>query len=163
MTVNLRDLIREVADGSSLRGPREIAEKVAENIPAKHVRAALAETLVAYVREELTRARAVPVSPAAGKANSARSSKVRAVREAWRRVLAGQFHVGEGRWERLADCSYEAVTFLANERREMAARNAAAAEMFERLGEQMRQHRASVVAELPEPLLAEILSAEAAS
>lgn len=157
--VDLRAMIREVADGSSLRGPREIAAKVAENVPAKNLRAALAEALVAYVREELTRLRAVPTSTAApGNRNSGRSSKVAAIREAWRRTLAGQFHVGKGRWEKLADCTYEQVAFLATERREQAERNAAAAAVFERLGEAMRKARAAVVADMPDETLAEILS-----
>lgn len=164
MSLNLHALIREIADGSSLRGPREIAAKVAENIPTKHVRAALAEALVAYVREELTRARAIhPVTPAAGNVNSGRSSKVAAIRDAWRRTLAGQFHVGAGQWERLADCSYEQVAFLATERRDQAERNAAAADMFERLGKAMRKHAATVVADVPESTLAQILNAEVAS
>lgn len=157
--IDLRAMVREIADGSSLRGPREIAAKVAENVPAKQVRAALAEALVAYVREELTRARAVPAAPApAGNRNSGRSSKVAAIREAWRRTLAGQFHVGEGRWARLAECSYEQVAFLAAERRDQAARNAAMAAVFERLATAMRTHGAAVVGDVPDETLAEILS-----
>jgi hypothetical protein len=162
-TVNLRALIRDIAENSSLRGPREIAAKVAENIPAKQVRAALAEALVAYVREELTRARATSAPVLPGNVNSARSSKVAAIRDAWRRTLAGQFHVGAGVWQRLADCSREQVMFLAAERREMAERNAAAADMFDRLGAAMRKRHAKVVADLSEPVLAELLSAAVAS
>jgi hypothetical protein len=161
-TLNLRALIRDIADNSSLRGPREIAAKVAESIPNRQVRAALAEALVAYVREELTRARATTAPVLTGNVNSARSSKVAAIR-GWRRTLVGQFHVGAGVWQRLADCSYEQVVFLAAERREMAERNAAAADMFDHLGATMRKRHAKVVADLPEPVLAELLSVAVAS
>lgn len=161
---DLHALVRSITEGSSLRGPREIAAKVAENVPAGKRLAALEEALVPYVRIYLQHARQ-PASPAptaarTGNRNSARSSKAAAIREGWKKTLAGQFHVGGGEWQTLADCSYENVMFLAGERRTTAARTAAVAEMFETLAEAMREAKVKHVRELPESVLAQILTAE---
>lgn len=164
---DLHALVRSVTETSGLLGPREIAAKVAENVPRAKLRDALAAALVPFVREDLTRLRATaPIGPrpsAPSNRNSARSPKVRAVREAWRKVLAGQVHVGHGQWQVLADCSYDNVVFLANERHEVARRTAASGDRFERLASAMKKHKVSRVSELPESVLAEILSDEAAA
>lgn len=164
---DLLGLVRSVTDGSGLRGPREIAAKVAENVPARQRLAALEQALIPYVREFLTRARSVaPVTPIqAGprNRNSANSSRVSAIREAWRKTLTGQFHVGHGQWSVLADCSFDAVMFIAGERRENARRNAAAADMFERLADAVQAASADRVGDLPEWVLAEILTVEVAA
>ena len=161
---DLHALVRDIAD-SGLLGPREIAAKVAENVPGSRLREALALALVPYVREFLTRARQpVVVSPQkARNVNSARSAKVQAIREGWRRVVSGQFHVGNGQWQVLADCSYEQVMFLVAERQEQARRNAAAAEMFERLADVMKRRKVARVGDLPESVLADILTIEDAA
>ncbi len=159
---DLHALVRSVTDGSSLRGPREIAAKVAENVPANKRLAALEDALVPYVRIYLQHARQ-PASPApkqTGNRNSARSSKVTAIREGWKKTLAGQFHIGAGEWQALADCTYENVAFLAAERRDVAARTVAAAEMFEALANAMRKAKVNHVRDLPESVLAQILTAE---
>lgn len=162
---DLHALVRSVTDGSGLLGPREIAAKVAENVPANKRLAVLQEALVPYVRIYLQHARQ-PISAAptgTGNRNSARSSKVSAIREGWRKTLAGQFHVGGGEWQTLADCSYENVAFLAAERRDVAARTIAAAEMFEALAKAMRKAKVDHVRELPESVLARILTTEDAA
>lgn len=161
---DLHAVVRSVTETSGLLGPREIAAKVAENVAQKHLRQALAVALVPFVREELTRRRApAPLAPrpATSNRNSARSPKVRAVREAWRKVLAGQVHVGRGQWQVLADCSYENVLFLATERHETARRTAASGDRFQRLADAMKKHKVGRVSELPDAVLAEILSDEA--
>lgn len=164
---DLSGLVRSVTDGSGLRGPREIAAKVAENVPARQRLAALEQALIPYVREYLTRARnaapVTPISAAPRNRNSANSSRVTAIREAWRKTLVGQFHVGHGQWAVLADCSFDAVMFIAGERRENARRNAAAADMFERLADAVRVASADRVGDLPESVLAEILTVEVAA
>lgn len=161
---DLHALVRSVSDGGGLLGPREIAAKVAENVPAKLRLAALEEALVPYVREYLTRARSVrPLIPVSGSRNSARSSKVAAIRDGWRRTLAGQFHVGSGQWQVLADCSYENVLFLAAERHENARRSAAAAGMFDALADAMKSAGVDRAGDLSESVLADVLSVEAAA
>lgn len=165
----LRSLVRAVTETSGLRGPREIAAKVAENVPDGQLRAALAEALVAYVRESLTRQRRIlnlttlSAPSHVGALNSARSSKVAAIRESWRRTLAGQFHVGHGQWEVLADCSVAQVAFIAHERREHARRNAHVAGMFDELAVAMKRRKATRVGDLPGPTLAQILTSEVAA
>jgi hypothetical protein len=162
---DLHSLVRSVTDGSGLRGPREIAAKVAENVPAGKRLTALEEALVPYVRVYLQHARqpAPPAPTGVGARNSARSSKVHAIREGWRRTLAGQFHVGAGHWQVLADCSYENVTFLAGERHENARRSAATAAMFDQLAEAMRSDGVDRVGDLPDSVLAQILATEVAA
>lgn len=159
---DIHQTIRSTIAGSSLRGPREIAGKVAENVPQKHLRSVLAATLQEFVRQELQKARR-PLSPVASAPRSGRSAKVSAIRDGWRKTLAGQFHVGNSEWQVLADCSYENVQFLAAERHEHARRTAAAGAMFDALAEAMKAHGVDRVGDLPESVLASILTQEVAA
>jgi len=160
---DLRTNVRKVIEESSLRGPQEIAAKVAENVPQKHLRTALSSALVEFVRQELQKARR-PLAPVSGsRPRSNPSAKVAAIREGWRRTLAGQFHVGDGRWQVLADCGYGEVLFLAGERFEHARRTNVAGQMFEALAEAIQGHGVDRAGDLPEPVLADILSREAAA
>lgn len=158
---DLRTNVRKVIEESSLRGPQEIAAKVAENVPQKYLRKALATSLVEFVRQELQKARR-PLSPVS-RPRSNPSAKVAAIREGWRKTLAGQFHVGSGRWEVLANCGYDEVMFLAGERFEHARRTNAAGQMFEELAEAIQAHGVGRAGDLPEQVLADILSREAAA
>lgn len=156
---DLHALVRSVNDGSSFANPRDFAEKVAENVPSKALREALAEALVPFCRIFWQQQRSV-VTPMPSARNSARSSKSRAIREAWRRTLAGHFHIGDGAWLPLAECSYENVCYLAAERHENARRSTAVGAMFDGLAEAMKEHGVGRAGELPESVLAQILTTE---
>src|SRR5688572_9456756 len=126
---NLKHEIKKVIDSTDLANPHDIAAKVAESIPAKLLRVALAQALPELVRVELGRARthAVPQPTTA----SNRSSKVTGIREAWRRHLRDRVHVGRGIWQMLADCTAENFRAAAEERRANAAANLAAADRYD--------------------------------
>lgn len=158
---DLRANVRKVTEESSLRGPHEIAAKVAENVPPTHLRKALALALVDFVRQELMKARRSNLDLGIARVRSNPSARVAAIRDGWRRTLAGQFHIGNGQWEILANCGYEQVVFLAAERHEHARRNAAAGAMFEALAAAIQSHGVTRAGDLPEQVLAGILSREA--
>jgi hypothetical protein len=162
-------LVRRLIAETSLRGPRELGDKATEMVPAKHLRDALRQAMPHLVRYELQHDRRYTPPAAAtsrqartGEAsermpgrnvNSARSSKAAAIREGWRKVITGQFHVGGKKWEVLADCSYEQVVFMAGERREKAAKNSWWAGRFTETAQEMRKHGVNRVGDLPEDVL----------
>lgn len=159
-TFSLRAEIKKVVDETDLTDPRDIAAKVAENVPAKLLRDALAQALPELVRVELTRARSGQPAPTAAPAN--RSSKVAAIRDAWRRHLRDRIHVGRGVWQMLADCTAENLRVAADERRQNAAANLAAADRFDRYAAALEEHKVARFADLPESVQAELLGAEEA-
>jgi hypothetical protein len=119
---DLRALVRSVIDETDLPSPRDIAAKDAEMVPDEHLRAALALALVSLAHDEVTRTRMANVASAAP---SAKVAAIRAAAETWRRALHDRVHVGAGDWKLLADCTADDLAFAAEERREMARRNAA--------------------------------------
>lgn len=155
---SLKAEIKKVVDTTDLADPREIAAKVAENIPAKMLRQALAQALPELVRVELTRSRRPPTAPAP----SAHSAKRTAIAEMWRRHLRDRVHIGQSGWLLLGDCSAENFRTAAAERRALAIANSAAAEKYDRYADACDEHGVDRFADLPEALQAELLQGEAA-
>ncbi len=143
---DLREAVHAVVNDTDLASPREIAAKVAENVPQRHLRAALADALVDYVRDELGRMRGR--RGRAGRPGSY-SPKRAAIADMWRHELRDRIHVGDAQWKLLGDCTYDDLAKAAAERREQARRNAARAAFYENLAELVREHGAATVAELP--------------
>lgn len=157
---SLAALIRQVIDETDLATPDEIADKVAEMVPSRQLRAAIAELLREVVRVELTRTRSNPVPVARRIANP--SAKVRGLRQmadAWRRRLRDRIHIGQGpdAWKLLADCTATDFRFAADERRTMAAGILAAATEYESFAEALETHKVSRFADLPESVQADLL------
>lgn len=160
---NLRAAVRDVIDSTDLADPRDVAAKVAKDIPSKELRRALAEALVTFVRVEfghirMASSRQLPEQPA-----SARSAKVAAFRvhaEQWRRKLRDRIHVGGSEWLLLADCSFENLTLAAEERRQMAVSNAAAADRYERYAKAVEAAGVERFGDLDEDTLRDLLADE---
>lgn len=150
-TFDLRAAVRHVLDTTDLADPRDIATKVAENVPANQRIYALTTALDPYVREAIQRRR--NSNPIIGSASPRTgSSKVAAI-QAYARALRDQVHVGAGAWKPLGDCTYDDLMFAAEERREHARQNAAAAERYQTLADLVRDEGAARVADLPVEVL----------
>lgn len=152
---NLKVEIKKIIDTTDLADPRDIAVKVAESIPAKLLREALAQALPELVRVELGRVRQYNPAPTTG---PNRSSKVTAIRDAWRRHLRDRIHIGRGVWQMLADCTAENFRAAAEERRVNAARSLALADRYDRYAEACETHGVDRFADLPESVQAELLA-----
>lgn len=165
---DLRAEIRNVLDGTGLTDPRDIATKVAENIPAKFRLAALRVALVPLVEQVNQQRRmssAITGTGAGTDRPASRSAKVSAIRDAWQVALRDRIHVGQGpaAWKLLGDCGYDDLMFAASERREHARRNAAKARRYAALAELLHTHGVATVGELPTDALADTLTSERAA
>lgn len=159
-TYDLRADVRAVLDSSNLTDPGEIADKVAESIPASALRAALHVTLRSYVRQVMaeTRTNSAPNfrSPAAG-----RSVKVQAIRDGWQRQLDNRVHVGDSEWKLLGDCTYEDLLACAAEREAIAARNQSMARYYRGLAGLVAEHDTAALRDVPAEVLMPALGAVA--
>lgn len=150
-TFSLSAAVRAVIDETNIADPRELAAKVAEGVPSKHLRDALAEALATYVRVQFTRDREPVPVPVPNR--SAKVAALQAHAERWRRVLLDRVHVGNGCWSLLTDCSYDHLMFMVAERRANAAANLAAADRYAALADLVQHHRVARVGDLPDTVL----------
>lgn len=160
---DIRKAVHAVMAETDLTSPEEIAAKVAEDVPAKALRAVLARVLRTYVRIELGISRmptmhvpdpANPVSsPNIRTPGSARSAKVRAIREAAPGWLRDRVYIGNHIWKMIGDCTYENLRYLESERVDNAERSRAAAARYGRLADLVKKHKAARVADLPAHVL----------
>jgi hypothetical protein len=158
---DIRNAVRQAIEETDLAQPEDIAAKVTENVPSKHLRQVLEEVLRDYVRIELGRqrrnvAQPVPLAePGAilpSKAHSIStpgSAKVRAIRDAAPRWLATRVHVGCSTWKSLGDCTYEDLTFLVSERLGNAEQLRLKANQYQQLANLVQRYKVSFVADLP--------------
>lgn len=154
-------LIRQVIDETDLASPTDLADKVAEMVPPRQVRAALAEALPHLVRIELGRQRSAPPGDQPRRISN-RSSKVVALRgyaDAWRSRLRERLHVGQGRdaWKVLADCAASDFRFAADERRAFASGALSAASEYDSFAVALETHGVDRFADLPDAVQAELL------
>jgi hypothetical protein len=167
---SLRTLVRDVLATSNEDHPALLAVEVFAKIPARDRAEALKQALREYVAVEITRARVTPGghslldhharSAAEGDApaQNIRRSRAALSREGWRAALRDRIHAAAGTWRRLADCGENELLFAADELDTMAARNAAKAETYRTLAKYVAEEGVTSVAELPDTLLAEVLS-----
>ena len=112
---NLRALVRDVLDHSTLKTPDEVAAEVAKRIPRTRTADALRQAMRTFVRQVISEERphgSHAVRPPVG---SSRSSKVAAIRDGWQRKLRARYHVGGGAYEFLGECTAENLIFIASE------------------------------------------------
>lgn len=166
---NLRALIRDVADSSTIADPATLADEVARRIGPKQRADALAQALPTVVQHVVSRDRA-QVTPGgqrladAHRGPSARgSSKVAGIRETWRRMLRDRIAVGPARddWKFLADCTATDLQFAAEIREEHARRNAARADQLRELADRLARAGVATVGQLPDSDLGAALGAAA--
>lgn len=155
MDFNLRALVREVAESSTLTDPGSLADEIARRIPAEHVHDAFVQMLRPYVRELITKDRSFGTPTDHHEApRPGRSWKRDGIRAHWRRVLRERVHVGVGPadWKFLGDCGREDLLFAAAERRQMAEANLAKAAQFEQIAALLDDDK--TVRDLPDDTLA---------
>lgn len=159
---DLRAAVKHVLATSSLTDPGEIADKVAESIPAKSLRAVVREMLRAYVRQINNEGRTYSppnFQPSSSghpnrdthtqSAAAGRSSKVRAIREGWQRQLTVRYHVGHGVHKMQVDMTYDDFMFGANERDSIAERNSAWARVLRARAGLLTEHDVETFGDLP--------------
>lgn len=147
----IRKTVRAVIDETDLTTPEEIAAKVAESVPARQLRAVLAEVLQEYVRSELGRQERRS-SLAMGHVPSAKRAAIVTYAQAWLR----QRVVVAGEWKTTGDCTREDCIALADERQRHAEQNAAAAALWRARADLLRRHRVERLGELPVDALADV-------
>lgn len=158
--VSLRTLIRDTIADADSADPVEIAEVVADRVPARQRRDALAYCLAPLVADmlreqhnramdDLSRARRTPTA-------SAKVAAFQSLGDAWRRALDTFLPTADGR-KRLADCTRDDLLFAARVRRDQAAASVAHAENYEAWAAVMKKHRVMHMGDLPEHVLATYL------
>lgn len=157
---NLRALVRDVLESSTLADPTDVANEVMRRIPKSSQRAALVQALRAFVRQVISEQRmsiritdGQPTLPVVG------SAKVAARRE-WAQALRLRVAGLDG-WKSLADCTYADLLHAAKERREQARRNSAKARQYELLASLLTEHSADRVRDLPQDVLRNAFEAAA--
>lgn len=169
---NLRALIREVCDSSTIADPATLAKEVGKRIGRNQQREALEQALPTLVQHVISRSRSGATDTPGGQATvdihgssaaGGQSRKVASIRETWRRMLRDRVAVADGgAWKFLGDCTSADLAYAATIREEHARSNAAAAERFRCLAERLDEHGVETVADLPVPVLAVELTQVAA-
>ena len=156
-TFNLRDFVKEILDASDDPDPAKVANEVLDRLPKRHYRDALEQSLSQYVRVIGNDARRAgkPATPEPTQ-TGARSWKVTAIREQWRKTLETRVHVEDG-WKFLRDMTADDLTYAAQERDSIASRNLAWARHYRHLGRLVDGHGVKTVGDLPDGVLAEVL------
>jgi hypothetical protein len=143
---DLRAAVIVVLDTTPLTEPADIATKVAKNVPAKQLRAALTAALVSYVATVNQQRRMD--NPLLGGSQSGRSSKVAGIADWWTAAMRDRVHVDGGQ-KMLGDCTFADLMFAAAERRQQARWNEAKADQYEALAKKLREHDVECVSGLP--------------
>lgn len=166
---NLRALIHEVCDTSTITDPTTLAKEVARRIGRNQQREALEQALPVLVLNVISRSRGGATDTPGGQgaddlqlptaAGGQSSRKVRGIRETWRRMLRDRVSVGpdRGDWKFLADCDADDLAYAEQIRRDHAAANVAAADRFAALRELLDEHGVATVGELPDDELGDTL------
>jgi hypothetical protein len=163
---NLRALIRDVCDNSTIADPQMLAKEVNRRIKRGERDAALEQALPVLVQHtiSLSRSRTSPghsgtdtQTSGAGGFNPSR--KVARIRETWKRMLRDRINIGPelGDWKFLADCTAIDLSYAAAIREDHAKRNVTRAAQYRNLAELLTKHGVRTVAELPETVLAPTL------
>lgn len=144
--MNLRERVRQALATSSEPDPGIVAQTVLASLGDDEIRPALEDTLRLFVRQVISETRISRNTAAAAPLN--RSRKVAAIRD-WQARLNDRYHIGGGRWKLLADMTFDDLKVAAEERREMAQRNAAWAGQLEAWASLVRRCGVSTFGDLP--------------
>lgn len=151
MTVNLRDLAREVSATSKSVEYEDIANQVLARLEPEEYAEALAQALPLYVRAMAVRGRTLGPMPAPP-APTSESWKVREIREDWQHRLLEIYATPDGN-KRLGDLTYSDLLHLAEARRQSAEQLVGKAKGWENLARVVRKQRVSKVRELTPEIL----------
>ena len=147
MTFDIRAAVRDAIEAGLSPDPEVLAEKVAADIPAKDLRAALASVLPTFISTRLSLSRASTLRPQPEVEPTPGQSKW--VRHA--SVLNVPVVGADGLRKFLRDCTTEDLLAMVEDRRSRAAANEAMADKYEALRAMLAKRRARVVGDLPEP------------
>jgi len=159
---DLRALIREVADASTVADPGVLVAEVSARIAPEDRGAALDQCLRSVVVVMLSQMRMFSHSPDGQRsddthgrpaAGGSPSHKGARIREHWRKALRDRMPVGDGEWKFLAECTGVDLDYAAGLREDHAARTLAHAEQLRRLGKLLVEHDADTVGDLPDDVL----------
>lgn len=173
MTTNptrLRGIVRLLCDSTDMTDPRDLASAAVARLADDEVRAELEAAAVYTVREVLHTMRNGVIQPTdspaglstpdapqvgAGRAPSPTRHGRTAMMRSWAAErLRSRIHVG-GEWKMLRDCTLADLAYAAHERRENAARNAAEAERYDRLGKAVAEQGVDTAGDLDEATFAD--------
>lgn len=166
---NLRALVRDVCDSSTIADPALLAKEVSRRIKRSERDAALEQSLRIFVQHFVSMIRNSPgrhsdhETHAPLAAGGPTSRKVAGIRDAWRRMLRDRIAVGAdaGEWKFLSDCTATDLAYAAVIREDHARRNAASATRLRDLAELLDKHNVTTVGELPDDVLGPALEAAA--
>lgn len=155
-TFSLRHVVHDVLTETDLADPSDVANAVLARIPEDLSRVALAQALRGYVRQVIGQARMTRPEQDTEQKPTGRSWKRDALREGWRDRLHDRTHVENG-WKLLAECTYEDLLAAAAERRDLAERNLASAQQYEKWASLVSEYGVETFGDLPAAVLAEAL------
>lgn len=145
MTFNLRDLTHEVLRDTDDADPGSIAGQVLARIPAEDRQEALAQTLRGFVRTVISEQRnSEPVK----RSTPGTSWKGSGIRAGWKRRLADRIEGCDG-WVLLRNATFSDLTKAADDREEMALRNASRAAMYRSFADAVHAAGVETFGDLP--------------
>ncbi len=166
---NLRALVRDVAQRSTIRDPDQLAEAILREIPEANFLDALKAAIKPLVREVISGARphgtfttgyGSPQQQPAISAPRGGSMKVTAIRDGWQEHLHARYSVSEG-YKFLGECTYEDLQFIAGRLDRQAEMHASKARGMRSLAALLTEHDAKTVRDLPAATLMLTLGAAA--
>jgi hypothetical protein len=150
--MKLNPTIREVLDEYDDTDPALLADIVIGRIPDYDMGSVLRHLMTSYVATFMSRTRTGATPPAS-------SAKVSAVRDEYESWLRERISVAPNTYRMLGDCSPTDLRYAASLRREIATKNAVAAEQFDALADALDEAGAGVVRDLPPQFLATVAKA----
>jgi hypothetical protein len=157
---SLRQVALAVLADSDSEDRGQIIKEIEHRVAREDLADALREALPAFVHQVAPRWTVpVPGEQGAGQRNSARSSKVGAIREAWRKHLEGRYTVEDGSLRRVGDFTCDDLLFVADGLEARARANFARAASMKALAGKLAAHEAEHVRDLPAEVLREFFGA----
>lgn len=154
---NLRAVVRDVLTEADEADPGVIAGMVMARIPKKDRDAALSQAMRLFVRQAISETRTGNAPRSNVSPIRSTSHKVAAIREGWMRRLHDRVHVGGSEWKFLADCTYDDLLRVAEERQELAERNGAWAREYRAMADAVLDADVATFGDLPADTQATIL------
>jgi hypothetical protein len=161
MNVTIRALVRQVIARSKNLDDASLAAAVLEKLKPADYRAALEQTLPAYVRQMIVAQREPGrVRPPRQATLATAGWKVPAINDGWQRRL-DEVYGGAGERKRLGDFTYDDLIHLAATTEAIAKRGLSRAKGWRDLADTLREANVATVRDLPAETLMHTLGAVA--
>lgn len=155
MSLNLHALASEVVRESGSPEPEVMAADLVARLDPADYREALTILARDLIRDSIRRQREALNG---GASHYQGSRKVANAREAWKRLLDSPEYVPSVGWLFLRDASHDQVLEMAGLRMEKSRELVAAATQYKRIAEEMEKSGATVVSDLPDDTLEQLLA-----